>query len=227
MVEMKVLGSHEEWLKARTKIGGSDASAIVGMNPWRDNVSLWREKVNNLPPVDISDKDCVRYGVAAEPLLRALFALDYPGFEVMYEENNIWFNDRYPWAHASLDGWLVEKDTGCKGILEIKTTEIQSASQKKKWGTPYDPSLPQNYYAQILHYLMVTEYDFVMLVGQLKTRLTDKNGDPVMVKTTMHYRVNRSDDGVEEGIQRLAEDESRFWGQVQANKEPPLILPEI
>lgn len=41
MVEMKVLGSHEEWLKARTKIGGSDASAIFGMSPYKTNVELF------------------------------------------------------------------------------------------------------------------------------------------------------------------------------------------
>lgn len=37
MVTMKVLKDHEEWLKARTKIGGSDASAIVGMNPYKSS----------------------------------------------------------------------------------------------------------------------------------------------------------------------------------------------
>lgn len=53
---MKVLGSHEEWLKARTKIGGSDASAIVGMNPYKTNVDLFKEKAYGIEPEDISDK---------------------------------------------------------------------------------------------------------------------------------------------------------------------------
>lgn len=48
MVEMKVLGSHEEWLKARTKIGGSDASAIFGMSPYKTNVDLFKEKAYTL-----------------------------------------------------------------------------------------------------------------------------------------------------------------------------------
>lgn len=56
MVEMKVLGSHEEWLRARTKIGGSDASAIVGMNPYKTNVDLFKEKAYGIEPEDISDK---------------------------------------------------------------------------------------------------------------------------------------------------------------------------
>ena len=57
MVEMKVLGSHEEWLRARTKIGGSDASAIFGMSPYKTNVDLFKEKAYGIEPEDISDKD--------------------------------------------------------------------------------------------------------------------------------------------------------------------------
>ena len=78
MVEMK------EWLKARTKIGGSDASAIVGMNPYKSNVELWKEKAYGIEPVDISDKPYVKYGTEAEPLLRELFKLDYPEYQVCY-----------------------------------------------------------------------------------------------------------------------------------------------
>lgn len=44
MVEMIQLASREEWLKNRQRIGGSDASAIVGMNPYRSNVDLWKIK---------------------------------------------------------------------------------------------------------------------------------------------------------------------------------------
>lgn len=37
MVEMRILKGREEWLEARKNtIGGSDASAIVGMNPYKN-----------------------------------------------------------------------------------------------------------------------------------------------------------------------------------------------
>ena len=37
--------NHKEWLKNRTYgIGGSDASAIVGMNPYKTNIELFEEK---------------------------------------------------------------------------------------------------------------------------------------------------------------------------------------
>lgn len=36
---------HASWLKARTYgIGGSDASAIVGMNPYKTNIDLFEGK---------------------------------------------------------------------------------------------------------------------------------------------------------------------------------------
>lgn len=82
MVNMKVLASREEWLKARTKIGGSDAAAIVGLNPYKSNTELWNEKANGAEPEDISDKPYVRYGIEAEKYLRELFKLDYPMYRM-------------------------------------------------------------------------------------------------------------------------------------------------
>ena len=131
---MEICNDHEDWLHARSgRIGGSDAAAVLGCNPWMTNVQLWKYKTGKAKQKDISDKEVVKYGNNAEPLLRQLFALDFPQYEVLYEENNIFFNDKIPWAHASLDGWLVDKETGRKGILEIKTTNIIQSSQKEKW----------------------------------------------------------------------------------------------
>ena len=43
-------GSHEEWLAIRNGyIGGSDAGAIVGMNPYSSPFSVWAEKTGNVP----------------------------------------------------------------------------------------------------------------------------------------------------------------------------------
>ena len=43
-IKMVILKDRKEWLECRTRIGGSDASAIVGMNPYKSNVELWEEK---------------------------------------------------------------------------------------------------------------------------------------------------------------------------------------
>ena len=132
MVEMIKLKDREEWLKNRDRIGGSDASAIIGMNPYRTNIELWQIKTGQLVPEDISEQPYVKYGTNAEQHLRELFKLDFPEYQVFYEENNMWLNDKFPFAHASLDGWLIDQD-GRKGIWECKTTNILQSMQKEKW----------------------------------------------------------------------------------------------
>lgn len=214
-VEMHVLKDRGEWLKARTRIGGSDASAIVGMNPYKSNVDLWMEKTGQTEPEDISEKPYVKYGNQAEMHLRGLFRLDFPEYSVNYVENNMFLNDRFPWAHASLDGWLEDQE-GRKGILEIKTTEILQSMQKEKWNR----QIPDNYYIQVLHYLMVTEFDFAVLKAQLKTVF-----DGVPYLQTKHYVIDREE--VAGDIEYLAEAERDFWKCVVDRKRPALLLPEI
>lgn len=215
MVKKIILNSREEWLQNRKRIGGSDASAILGRNPYKTNIELWQEKTGRTVPEDISDKPYVKYGIAAEEHLRALFALDHPEYTVCYEENNIWINDRMPWAHASLDGWLIDKE-GRKGIWECKTTNILQSMQKEKW----KQQIPDNYYVQVLHYLMVTEFDFAVLKAQLKY---DFGGDIYL--QTRHYPIERSE--VQEDIDYLVQKEVEFWEYVKSDKVPPLELPEI
>ena len=92
-------GTFDQWLDARHGIGGSDASAVIGKNPYKSNQDLWMEKTGRTVPPDISDKDYVRYGHAAEPLLRELFALDYPEYKVEYFGDNMIRNEKYPWLN--------------------------------------------------------------------------------------------------------------------------------
>lgn len=214
---MITLKSLKEWLKWRTSyIGGSDAACILGLNPWRTNVELWEQKTGQKQAEDISDKPFVKYGHDAEPYLRELFALDFPEYEVSYVENNIWINDKYPWAHASLDGWLTEKETGRRGVLEIKTTNIVRAGQIDEWRD----QIPSTYYTQVIHYMMVLELDFAVVKAQLKNTI----GDDVML-TTKHYKIERSE--VEEDIAYLCEKEREFAEYIKNGTKPALILPEI
>lgn len=212
---MITLKSREEWLQHRSRIGGSDAAAIVGMNPYKNNIELWQIKTGQVEAEDISDKPYVKYGTEAEEHLRELFKLDFPEYQVFYEENNMFLNDKYPFAHASLDGLLVDQD-GRRGILEIKTTNILQSMQKEKW----KDRIPDNYYIQILHYLLVTEFDFAVLKAQLKYEF---NGEIYL--QTKHYKIEREE--VQADIEFLESSEKKFWQQVQDRKRPDLILPNI
>ena len=212
-VRMIQLTSREEWLNKRTSfVGGSEAAALVGKNPYMTNIDLYRIKTGQQARENIDNKDYVLYGHNAEPHLRDLFALDYPQFKVGYVDNNIWLNDEYPFAHASLDGWLTDQD-GRKGILEIKTTNILQSMQKEKW----DHRIPDNYYCQVLWYMGVTGFDFAILKAQLKY---DYDGDVFL--TTKHYQIERSE--VEDDINYLMQRGEAFAEYVKQGKEPPLVI---
>lgn len=164
MVEMITYKSREEWLESRKQyIGGSDSACILGLNPWKSNLDLFREKTGIVEPTDLSGNEAVAYGSKAEEFIRALFQLDHQEYEVGYVENNSWHNSKYPFAAASLDGWLKDKD-GRKGIWECKTAIITSKAQADKW----QDQIPDYYYCQLLHYFGVTEFDFAILRARLR-----------------------------------------------------------
>ena len=130
MVTKKLFNSREEWLQGRKNhIGGSDAAACVGLNPYKDNVQLWEEKVGLVLPEDISDKDYVQYGTEAEEYLRALFALDHPEYKVLYDPDNMFTNSKYPWMHASLDGELL--DTAAAGAWGLPVSGCTASEAQR------------------------------------------------------------------------------------------------
>ncbi len=210
--------TREEWLEERKKgIGGSDAATILGLNPYKTSIQLWEEKTGRKQAEDISDKPYVQYGTKAEDHLRELFKLDFPQYEVSHQENTIIKHPTYPFLFASLDGQLVDKETGELGVLEIKTSEILRSMQKEKW----KEKIPDNYYCQVLHYLNVTGYSFAVLKAQLRY---DYNGDIRL--ETKHYIIKRQE--VEEDIKLLCEKEIEFWTKyVEKDVAPPLVLPNL
>ena len=218
-IEMTVWSDREKWLKNRSKyIGGSDASSIIGMNGWKTNVQLWEEKTGLVIPEDISDKPYVQYGIAAEPIIRELFKLNYPQYKVEYVDNNSWTNTKFPFAAVSHDGWMTEIETGRKGIWECKTTEIVSSMSKEKWAG----RIPDNYYVQLIHSLMVREdCEFAHLTALLTFKFNEKE----LYQQIKNYHIERKD--VLDDIAYLAQEEERFWKQVQNKVRPNLLLPSI
>ena len=88
--------------------------------------------------------------------------------------------------------------------------------QKEKW----KDRIPDNYFIQVLHYLMVTEFDFVVLKAQLKSEF----GGQIYLQTK-HYFIERSE--VMGDIEYLEEEEAKFWKCVEDKRMPDLILPDI
>lgn len=183
--------SHDEWLEHRSKtIGGSDASAILGMNSYSSPYSVWAEKIGKLPPKE--DNEAMRIGRDLEAYVAQRFT-EATGKKVR-RENNILCNPKYPYAHANVDRMIVGEDAG----LECKTTSSLNITKYK------NGEFPDNYYAQCVHYLMVT--------GCKRWYL----GVLVLGKGFFHFTIERD----EEEIAALAKSEEAFWEYVKTNTPP-------
>lgn len=206
---------HSAWLEARKRgLGGSDAGAAVGVNKYRSNIDLWREKTGLTEHEDISDKPSVKFGKQAEKHIRALFALEHPEYSLEYHELYMYINDDHPFIYATLDGELTDEN-GRRGVLEIKTSTIQNAAGWNEW----KDGIPQSYYAQVLHQLAATGWDFVILFAYLRTPYS-RTAARLIERT-----IERSEVG--DDIDYLIRRETEFWKAVESGTRPPLILPEV
>lgn len=214
--------NREEWLAERKKgIGGSEASSILGLNPWKSNQRLYDEKTGAVESEDISNQIQIIYGKQCEEYIRGLFACDYSNkYKVTYDEFGMVANLKsQPWLYATLDGTLFDTETNEYGILEIKTTTIQNNSQWDKW----DEQIPDYYYAQILHQLLATQYKFVVLRADI--RHYTKNGE--LRHTIRDYHFDLNTGTVKEDMEYLLTKECEFWESLMEGKRPAMLLPEI
>lgn len=135
---------HEEWLKIRgAMLGGSDAGAVIGFNPYKSRYALWAEKTGKVAPFEGSVTTEV--GAYLEDFVAKLFERE-TGKKVR-RDNHSMVNDLYPWAVANVDRVVVGEDA----ILEIKTSTSLPIIKKVHSGQPSD-----TWYCQVLHYMAVT-----------------------------------------------------------------------
>lgn len=87
---------------------------------------------------------------------------------------------------------------------------------KEKW----KDRIPDNYYIQILHGMLVLGAEFVVLKAQLKTEF---NGETYL--QTKHYTIQRDD--VKEDLEYLLEAEKKFYSNMVTKERPALILPTL
>ncbi|MDR1474592.1 MAG: YqaJ viral recombinase family protein [Endomicrobium sp.] len=208
----------------RDRRRGSEAAAILGMNPYMSNVELWEYKTGRRQREN-KDSAYMEYGCEAEKPLIELFGLDYPRYKtIMPEAYRLQRNEEYPYILGTVDAELLEEETKRIGFLEVKTTNILASGQKEQW----NERIPQNYYVQCLHYLLVNpEYEYFYLKAQLKNVWKGQGDKDNEVRlTTKHYYFERKE--VEEDLKVLKEKEIEFWQEyVKKDKRPNLVLPPI
>lgn len=183
--------SHEEWKELRSHyIGGSDAAAVVGLNPFSSPYALWAEKTGRIPGFD--GNLATEVGTYLEEFVAQKFAQE-TGKKVR-RANQSFLNSDYPWAIANIDRDIVGEDAG----LEIKTTS--ELNLKKFAGGEY----PANYYAQMVHYLAITgkqRWYLAVLIGNREFKWFVLERD-------------------EAEIAALMEAEKDFWRHVETDTPP-------
>lgn len=149
--------SREKWLQLRKSgIGGSDAGAICGLNPYASPMSVYRDKTSE----DLSDLDSetMRQGRDLEDYVARRF-MEATGLKVR-RSNMMYRSEEYPFMIADVDRLIVGEDAG----LECKTASAYNAD---KWK---DGEVPLHYLMQCCHYMAVTGrnawYIAVVILGQ-------------------------------------------------------------
>lgn len=176
----------EDWQELRRKrIGGSDIGAIVGVNPYKSIVDVYIDKIQGS---EFKGNEATHWGHMLEGTLMKEFASRHSELITYQAPYSVVDN----FLIANLDGVLEDKETGEYGVLEIKTT---STWNKKDWE---DDVIPQSYYAQVQHYLMLTGYKFayvaVLIGGQqykeFRVERSEEDIELIKNKATEFYKEN-------------------------------------
>ena len=185
--------THEEWLDIRSKyIGGSDAGAVVGMNPYKSRYTLWAEKTKKVPSFE--GNTTTRVGAYLEQLVAEMFE-EETGKKVR-KKNSTMVNDLYPFACANVDRMIV----GEKAFLEIKTTNSFPIMKSLRNSEEF----PEAYYCQVVHYLAVTGLEkayLAVLINCRELKIYEMERDQAEIDALM---------GAEEA----------FWKLVETNTPP-------
>lgn len=186
--------TRQEWLWNRKKgIGGSDASAILGFNPWKSAFELYIDKTSD--QVEEIDNEAIHWGNVLEDVVAEEFTRR-TGKKVR-RRNQTFRHPEYDFMHANIDRDVV----GERALLECKTTNAFNADQ---WEGEH---VPPAYICQLQHYMAVLDYEkayIAVLIGGQKF---------------VWKEVERDD----EFIELMIEQEKHFWNEHVLKEVPPEI----
>ena len=148
-----------DWLNERRKgMGGSDVSVVMGLNKYKSELRLYKEKVEGLRE-DTSENTFIKKGKDLEDLIRLKYCLPYfkdKGYIVIHPDV-ILTNSVKPVFRANLDGFAVPEmyngNYADNIVVEIKWVSEYGESN---WNGDDYYGVPVNYYAQVQEYMFVT-----------------------------------------------------------------------
>lgn len=182
-----------EWLHLRkTGIGGSDAAAVCGMNPFSSPMKVFQDKTSG--EITEQDSEAVRQGHDLEDYVAKRF-MEAAGVKVR-RSNYMYRSVEHPFMIADVDRLVVGEDAG----LECKTASAYNAD---KWK---NGEIPLHYVIQCMHYMAVTQKHTWYIAA-------------VILGREFIYRKLEWNDEI---IESLIEAEENFWkGYVEPGIIPP------
>ena len=134
--------SREEWLAYRKLgIGGADAAAVCGVNPYSSPIEVYLDKTGKIS--GDSDNEAMRQGRDLEDYVARRF-MEETGLKVR-RANAIYYDEERPYMLADADRLVVGEKAG----LECKTVSSYNADLWK------DGAVPIHYQIQCYHYMSV------------------------------------------------------------------------
>ncbi len=192
--------NNEQWRELRRAgIGGSDAAAILGLNPYATPLSVYYDKVESR---NEEQNLAMEIGIELEPFLCRKFQewiKCSEGHDI--QVNAVPFmlaNPDHPFMLANLDGQFEHPALGNCG-LELKTT---GEFNRRTWE---NDKVPDHCYIQVQHYMAVTglqQFYVGVLIG-------NKIFSATMVPRN------------QEVIDTLIEELARFWKNHVLEESPP------
>ena len=185
-----------EWETERHKlgIGGSEAAAIAGLNPYSSAFTVYWDKLGKSEPIEISE--AMRQGSDLEEYVAKRFC-EATGKKVRKCEYMLQ-SAEYPFMIADVDRFVV----GENAILECKTSRNDS-----NYSYEDANNIPAYQLVQCLHYMSV--------VGAEKAYLATL----IFGKDFNIVEINASD--YKDDIASLVQIEKRFWEENVLKEIPP------
>lgn len=174
----------ESWLQYRKQgIGGSDAGAVCGLNPYRTAIQVYYDKTSD--SIEEIDNEAMRQGRELEEYVAKRFC-EASGKRVR-RANAMFYDEKNPFMLADVDRMIVGENAG----LECKTASPYS---EEKWR---DDKIPLSYQLQCYHYMSVCNADAWYIAVLIYGR------------DFKYYRIERDD----EVIGNLIRIEEEFWNE--------------
>lgn len=132
--------------RRRQGIGGSDAAAVIGVDPYKDALTIYRQKIGELDS-SADTRDTLR-GRYLEPVAVQLYH-EKTGRKLRRQPQRT--HKAFPFVIGNVDRQIVDAEPG-PGVLEVKCPKLQVFTRVKLKG------LPIQYIVQMQHYLGVYGY---------------------------------------------------------------------